>query len=134
MALEQFDLSSGTEADRHNAFNSLRSQPKFRAWVALRKKEQPSFVEPTTIPEFAKANQDEEEECIQRFRAKDITVRPVIDRELAIFAWIRDDEEAFVSIYSFGPNAEEASVFTTAKPFIRLLNDIAVQHARRAQL
>jgi hypothetical protein len=133
MSLEQFDLASGSDAVRQGALNDLRSQPKFRAWLALRQKEQPSFVEPTTIPEFVKANQDEEAQCIQRFRTKNITVRPVIDRELAVFSWVRDDEEAFISIYSFGPNVQEAPFFTTAKPFIRLLNGIADQHARRAQ-
>ncbi len=133
MTLEQFELNSGTEAVRQGVFSDLRSQPKFKAWVALRQQEQPSFVEPATIPEFVKANQDEEAQCIQRFRTKGITARPIIDRELAVFSWVRDDDEAFTSIYSFGPNAQEASFFTTSRPFIRLLNSIADQRARRAQ-
>jgi len=123
VCLKQFGLDQDAPTNQ-KTFSTVRNTEPFKAYFKYHAAEL-SAREPTTPEDFIQVIQEEELDCIRALREKKITVDTTIDRELPVFMWIKDNEEAIVSIYNFGPSAREASLRTKNRSIVNVLSNRA---------
>jgi hypothetical protein len=107
------------------AFAEERANRRFKDYFSFHEKNGTPKAQPQSVAEFVSLMRREQVQCVQDLRAVGISVRPDIANPLPIFMWLRDDDEAIISVYNLGADSREASLKTRDKGLLNVLNDIA---------
>jgi hypothetical protein len=78
---------------------------------------------PTNFDEFETVLQEQEDLTRDRFMKAGITIREVSET-IPVFAWLRDGDEAIMSIYSLGASPLEQSFRTREPSFVAMVDQI----------
>jgi hypothetical protein len=125
MTKSQFDLDKPDGGVA--AFNGERSQQRFNAYFDYHEKKGQPRSKPATVAEFVQLMNEEQARCIKELSSNGILIRADISRPLPLFLWIRDEEEALVSMYNLGSSSREMSLRTRDRSLLSLLNQIAAR-------
>jgi hypothetical protein len=121
------EMRNATHREFSPAFwSDLQNSKRFHDYFQGRSHD--GITAPDTLDKFFTVMAQEEEQCVTELQNDGIKVMREISHPLALYVWLRDDEEAVLSIYNYGgPIAQEASLSTRDPSLIATLQNIALK-------